>query len=169
MAFLRRAVLTWMLALLAAAPAAAVTVGDRAPEFSLPDRGGQTVTLANGPGRIAIVDFWASWCMPCAPVLPVLDAMAHRYEGRAEVFAIDIDQSRAKADAFLAEHVPNASPHLHVLIDPAAEVLARYGAPGMPALFVVGPDGTVRLVETGYSPERLRVLDETVESLLRAP
>lgn len=155
--------------LLAPTCARAVGVGDRAPDFTLNDRDGRTTTLTDARGKVAIVDFWASWCMPCAPLLPALDAVAERHDGRVQVFAIDIDRSADKSDAFLREHLPSPSPFTHVLDDASAKVLARYGAPGMPALFVIDPDGVVRFVEVGYSREHVRGLEDAVRALLPSP
>jgi len=149
-------------------PAAAVGVGGHAPDFRLNDGAGRTMTLADARGRVAIVDFWASWCMPCAPLLPALDRIARQHDGRVQVFAIDVDKSDEKAAAFLREHLPDPSPFTHVLSDSSADVLGRYGAPGMPTLFVVDAEGRVRLVESGYSPDHVRDVEAMVRALLSA-
>ncbi len=62
----------------------------------------------------------------------------------------------------------NPAPALTVLYDPDGGVLARYGAEGMPALFVIDRGGVVRLAEAGYTPERLGLVERTVAALLGA-
>jgi thiol-disulfide isomerase/thioredoxin len=156
------------LALLAAGPAAAAGIGQRAPEFTLPDSHGHPIALVDGTGRVVVVDFWASWCIPCAPMLPALDALAQRHSGKLRVLAIDIDQSRAKGDAFLHEYLPDPSSAMTILADPAGDVLSRYGAGGMPAAFVIDAGGTVRFTADGYSEEHMRDLENAVRALLPA-
>ncbi|MBI3770641.1 MAG: TlpA family protein disulfide reductase [Deltaproteobacteria bacterium] len=152
--------------LVVAARAAAARIGQAAPEFTLPDSQGRPVALAELCGQVIIVDFWASWCLPCAPMLPALDALVRRYHGNVRVLAIDIDQSRDKAMEFLRQYLPEPLPWLTILVDGAADVLARYGAAGMPAVFVVDADGTVRFVDAGFSPEGARDLEDAVRRLL---
>jgi len=143
---------------------AGARVGHPAPDFTLPDWQQRPLALATLRGTIVVVDFWASWCIPCAPMLPALDALARRDPGRVRVLAIDVDQSHATGDAFLREHV--ADPALTALRDPDGAVLARYGAPGMPAVYVVDRDGVIRFVDTGYSPESFEALDRAVAEAL---
>ena len=136
--------------------------------IALLDLHGRTVALADGAGQVVIVDFWASWCVPCAPMLPALDAVARRHQGKVRVLAIDIDHSRAKGDAFLREYLPEPSPALTILQDPSGGALSRYGAGGMPAAFVIDGAGTVRFAADGYSEEHMRQLEDTVRALLSA-
>jgi thiol-disulfide isomerase/thioredoxin len=149
-----------------AAPAGATGVGKRAPDFTLPDREGRSIALADHRGRVVVVDFWASWCVPCAPMLPALDALARKFHGDVRVLAIDIDQSRDKAAEFLREDLPEPSPAMTILEDRAAAVLARYGAEGMPAAFVIDADGIVRFTDVGFSPERMADLEAVVRALV---
>ena len=154
--------------LLAASADAAVGLGDRPPEFSLLTREGAPFTLAAVRGRVALIDFWASWCLPCTRALPHLDALARRYAADGlVVVAIGIDKDPDQADRFLAGRVPR--PAMVMLRDPGGRLLARFGASGMPALYLLDPSGRVRLVEVGYDPDRLEQVEAEVERLLAAP
>lgn len=145
--------------------AAAVHVGDGLPVVALPDWQGVPVNLAETRPRVMIVDFWASWCEPCREALPRLDAISRRYAADGlQVFAVNIDKTRTPADAFLKQHVP--TPAMTLLHDPDGAALARYGAAGMPALYVVDQRGVVRLVESGFTADRLRSVEEVVTQLL---
>lgn len=152
--------------LVATAPANAARVGQAAPQFTLPDRQGHPVALADLRGQVVIVDFWASWCLPCAPMLPALDALARKFHGDVRVLAIDIDQSRDKGAEFLREYLPEPSPAMTIVEDPAAAVLARYGAEGMPAAFVIDAEGIVRFTDVGFSPERMADLEAVARALV---
>jgi thiol-disulfide isomerase/thioredoxin len=144
---------------------AAVRVGDELPAVILADWQGGAVDLTNVRPRVMIVDFWASWCQPCRTALPVLNAMSRKYAADGlRVYAVNIDKTRAPADAFLTQHVP--SPAMILLRDPGGAALARYGAAGMPALYVVDRRGVVRLVESGFSADKLRDVEALVTKLL---
>ena len=156
------------LALLAPAHAASIAAGDAAPPVRLPDRSGQVVSLAALRGQPVVVDFWASWCAVCRTALPALDALARRRAGDGvRVLAVNVDRSRAAADAWLAARLP--SPAVTVLLDPEGATLARFGADGMPALYVVDRDGVVRLALSGAALERLDAVERVLDALAPAP
>jgi thiol-disulfide isomerase/thioredoxin len=137
--------------------------GDTAPSFTLPAFDGRQVSLADLRGRVVCLDFWASWCATCRTALPALDALARRTPSAAFV-AIDVDMSRADADRFLAEHIPE--PALTVLHDPEGAVLARYRAGGLPTLYLIDRDGVVRLAESGYSPDDVARIARALDALV---
>ena len=165
----RRVVAAMLAAALVVGGARGASAGARvdhaAPPLTLPEWQGRDVSLTDLRGRVVVLDFWATWCVPCIPMLPALDDLARRYDASGvRVLAVDIDQSRAKADGFLREHLP--SPALTLLADPDGAALARWGASGMPAVYVIDPAGVVRFSDVGYSPESFRKLDDAVRTLL---
>lgn len=56
--------------------------------------------------RPAIVDFYASWCGPCKMLAPVLDDVARDYDGKVDVYKIDVDKEPALANAFKVRSIP---------------------------------------------------------------
>ena len=155
-------------AALAASAHADARVGDLAPAFTLPDAGGRAVTLESLRGRVVILDFTASWCTACRTALPELEALGGRYADRGvTVVTIVIDADRDDADRFLAEVVPDRT--MTVLYDTSARLLARFGAAGMPAHYVLDQTGVVRFSAGGYRPDRMAALTAVVEQLLAAP
>lgn len=155
-----------MLSLVATtAHAGRVRVGDGLPAATLSDWRGQTADLAASRPGVTIVDFWASWCLPCREALPEINAIAQRHAADGlQVFAINIDKTQAAAAAFLEAHVP--TPAMTLLHDADGAVLARFGAAGMPALYVVDQRGVVQLVESGFTVEKLRSVEQLVAQLL---
>lgn len=146
---------------------AAVGVGDVAPAFTLPNEAAQPVALEDLRGRVVVVDFTASWCMACRTALPALAALGMRYQSRGvEIVTVVIDGSRAKAERFLGETVPNHG--MKVVFDPTADMLKRFGAAGMPALYVIDRAGVVQHVETGYDAKRVEKLAATLDRVLAA-
>src|SRR5580765_8283851 len=90
-----------------AARAASVAVGDPAPAFTLPDRDGRPVALADLHGQVVCLDFWATWCATCKAALPALDAMARRpgLEG-VRFLAVNVDRDGDGVERYLAQNLP---------------------------------------------------------------
>jgi thiol-disulfide isomerase/thioredoxin len=154
-------------ALITAPAAASIGVGDEAAPFTLADAAGQSVTLASLRGQIVILDFTASWCTACRTALPALERLGRSHAGRGvSVVTVTIDANRRDADRFFAEVVPGAT--MRVLYDPTGRTLARYGAGGMPAHYVLDRAGIVRFVASGYTADRMTAIEAVVTRLLAA-
>ena len=154
---------------LAVAPSSAnagtLRVGDKLPAATLTDWDGTTVQLAAPPAGVMVVDFWASWCEACRAALPELNAIGKRYaRDGLQVVAVNIDKGRAPADKFLQTYV--SAPAVTLLRDQGGGVLARWGAAGMPVLYVIDQAGVVQLVESGFTVEKLRAVEALVAKLL---
>jgi peroxiredoxin len=120
----------------------------RAPDVALLRPDGTAVHVADYRGKILLVDFWASWCVPCKTSFPALDALYREYQPRGvEVLAVNVDEQHSKADAFLTDH-----PHrMTVLFDPKGAAAEAFGVKGMPTSYVIDRVGNVRFTHTGYS------------------
>jgi len=111
-----------------------------------------------------VVDFFASWCVPCRAQLPQLDGLSRRLGGRGlAVYGVSLDEDRAAIEGFLAL-VPVGFP---VLWDQGGERIApSLGIERLPTTLVVDRRGTVRYVHLGYDAhEGERILAE-VKALL---
>jgi thiol-disulfide isomerase/thioredoxin len=145
--------------------AGGVGVGDALPAFTLTAWDGTPLASSDVAGKPLIVDFWASWCVPCRAALPGLDGVARRLGDRGlVVLAVNVDRDRKKADAWLAERLPDR--RMTLLHDPEGRLLARVGAGGMPAVYVVDRDGVVRFAESGYAPDRLPEIERAATAVL---
>ena len=79
---------------------AALKVGDTLPDLASFKLEGKLPDALKG--KIIVVDFWASWCAPCAKSFPVLDELQKKYADRVVVLAVNVDEKKSKMDAFLA-------------------------------------------------------------------
>ncbi len=157
-----------VVALAAATPAhAEAKVGDRAGDFTLPALDGSQVKLSDLKGSVVLVDFWASWCVPCKKELPALDALARQYVEAKKpvvVLAIGIDKDRANAEKLIGALKVGS---LRVLLDPDGKVPSDYDVPTMPTSVVIDAKGLVRHVNAGFEPGDERKIAGQIEELLK--
>jgi cytochrome c biogenesis protein CcmG/thiol:disulfide interchange protein DsbE len=119
-----------------------------APNVTLQSADGSSVELSTYRGKVLLIDFWASWCLPCKTSFPALDSLYQEYQPRGlEVLAVNLDERRGDAAAFLGVH-----PHrLTVLFDPKGASPVAFGVKGMPSSFLIDKAGTIRFTHMGYS------------------
>ena len=72
---------------------------------ALPLNAARFAELKNA-GGVLVVDFWATWCMPCKMLGPVIEQLAADYKGRAVVGKVDIDEQRELAEEYRIQSVP---------------------------------------------------------------
>jgi thiol-disulfide isomerase/thioredoxin len=119
-----------------------------APAVELHAADGSTTHLADYKGKVILLDFWASWCVPCKTSFPALDALYRELQPRGlEVLAVNLDERRRDADAFL-EHRPHAMP---VLFDPQGVAPLAFSVRGMPSSVLIDRAGNIRFTHMGYS------------------
>lgn len=150
--------------LLSMCPAHAVEPGTPAPDIAL---GGSPapVSLQSLKGKVVYVDFWASWCGPCRQSFPWMNAMQAKYAGKGlRIVGVNLDASRSDADKFLAE-VPAA---FSVAFDAQGETPKRYAIKGMPTSVLIGPDGRVIQMHSGFREEDRKALEDAIAGALSA-
>lgn len=146
-----------------ATPVLSLEVGDLAPVLSL--QGREAAVAVPVTGKLTYVDFWASWCGPCRKSFPWMNQMHRKYAAEGlEIVAVNLDQDGADAGAFL-EQIPAA---FGIAFDAAGASASRYGVKGMPTSFLVGADGKVLEVHTGFREKDARLLEEMIRSHLEA-
>ena len=119
-----------------------------APEVVFHGADGEQVRVSDFRGKVLLVDFWASWCVPCKASFPALDAIYREYQPRGvEVLAVNLDEDRRNADGFLAAH-PHRRP---VMFDPKGVTPEAFGVKGMPTSYVIDRAGSIRFIHIGYS------------------
>ena len=116
--------------------------GQPAPDFTLDDLQGQSVSLSDFRGQAVFLDFWASWCGPCIEALPHLEEIKQRTRDQKVVFLnISLDPADEWRQA-VAEHGLTGV-HVHAPGGWQSAVAQLYQVRGIPSYFLVGPDGRI--------------------------
>lgn len=148
---------------LIALPALALEPGATVPTFSLPDGRGGQVTLEQYRGKLVYVDFWASWCGPCRQSFPWMNDLQARYGDKGlHIVAINVDAKPEDAKRFLTE-TPG---RFQIAYDPKGTTPRAYQVKGMPSSYVVGRDGSLIEVHSGFSPTKAAEIEARLKRLL---
>lgn len=121
----------------------------KAPDFSLPDLQGGTITLSNFIGKIIILDFWATWCPPCKAEIPGFIALNNKYEKSGVILigaAVD-DLNKVKSFA------KNYGINYPVCIADQNTTTNYGGIRGIPTTFVIDKEGYIVREYVGFRPE----------------
>jgi len=126
------------------------SIGKPAAPFKLNLLGGGKFDLAKNKGKIVVLDFWATWCGPCVRSLPgLIDSMAGFPPDRVTFIGVNEDEPSATVQQFLETR----SLKLTVALDDGGAVGQKYGADSIPHTVIIGPDGKIAWVKTGYTPD----------------
>lgn len=135
--------------------------GRAAPRFTLERLDGGTLSLDELKGRPVVINFWATWCRPCAAEHPILLDAAERYAPRGVVFlGVLYGDEASNAVPYLERH-GSAYP---TLLDPGQRTALDFGVGGVPETFFVSPDGEI--VDKITGPVSGPMIAEILERML---
>ena len=120
-------------------------VGDKAPDFSIADVNGDTLTLSDFKGNYILLDFWASWCVPCRKENPnVLAAYNEFSEKGFKVVGVSLDKSDRKWKNAIEADGLDDFVHLSELVSwSKCKVSADYNVQYIPYNFLIDPKGKI--------------------------
>lgn len=137
--------------------------GAEAPSFRLETMDGDTVDLADLEGKAVLLNFWASWCIPCRQEHDVLKLAERTYdEADAVVLGVVYQDTEENARRFLAQ-LGGDWTHL---LDPTQRTAIDFGVYGVPETFFIGPDGQIARKKVG--PVTWDLVKPTLDSLIAA-
>ena len=140
-----------------------VAPGEVLPTLELHDLEGRPRSLAEFEGEVLLVDFWATWCAPCALSLPIYDGWQQQSgDAGLQILAVSVDTANAPVAPFAEDHAPN----LLVLRDPEGTAATKLDLPGMPTAFLLDREGKLAGYHVGFAEgEQQQVLAQLLPLL----
>lgn len=121
--------------------AAAIPIGQEAKDFTLEDINGKMLTLSSLRGKYVLLDFWASWCVPCAQMFPHVKEFYKQHRDKLEILGVAI---RDKKDKWKAAAEKHQLPWQLVLdTEDENSVKDKYCIFGLPTYVLLDPEGKV--------------------------
>ncbi len=155
--------------LLASEVAVGLEVGQRAPDMILSTPKGDSLSLSSLRGKVVLIDFWASWCMPCRIENPNLVKVYSRYDKKKftrgngfTIYSVSLDTNKDAWIKTIENDGLKWENHVSDFKGWYSQTVAMYKIEAIPANFLLDGDGIIIAKNL-----RASALGETMESLLR--
>jgi cytochrome c biogenesis protein CcmG/thiol:disulfide interchange protein DsbE len=142
-------------------------VARQAASFTLTLFDGKVIRLEDFRGKAVLINFWASWCIPCRAEAPALESAWQKYKDRDVVFlGVNIQDNEKDARAFMKEF---GITYLNGR-DESGKVAIDYGVWGIPETFFTDPHGRITYKHAGElrDPIIAAKLDEVLRGVVSA-
>jgi cytochrome c biogenesis protein CcmG, thiol:disulfide interchange protein DsbE len=139
-------------------------LGKHAPDFAQKTVGGDgTITLHGLSGKVAVVDFWATWCEPCKKSFPKLEALNTKYESSGvRIVGVSEDDDSSGIRDFAA----NLGAKFPLVWDEDKNIASKWKPKAMPSTFILDRSGMIRFVHLGYHDNEDAIIEREIKSLL---
>ena len=137
----------------------------RAPEFTIPRLGSGSLSLKELRGQLVLLNFWATWCLPCKEEMPSMERLYQRHKGRGfTIAAISLDSGGAKR---VASFVKKLRLTYAIGLDPKLEVANRYTVRALPTSFLIDRAGHTVAIALGARDWDSTAARAVIETLLK--
>ena len=139
--------------------------GFLAPDFTLETLQGEKITLSHLRGKIVVVNFWATWCLPCRKETPALEKAYEQYKDSGMVILgvnLTDQDSVSEVESFVQEFKLSYP----ILLDQDGNISNLYQIQGLPMTFFINREGIIRTVVVG-GPMSETFIRSKVETLLK--
>lgn len=134
---------------------------ESAPNFTLALLDGDNFRFSDHKGKPVLINFFASWCLPCREEMPVLEKIVHEYQPKGVVFlGIAVDDTEEKMKDFIARY--NVT--FPVGLDKTADIQKAFGLYGIPTTYFIDSKGVISYSHSGVVTEEL--LQHELDKLL---
>ena len=126
-------------------------IGDEAPDFTLVDLNGEEHRLSDYKGQGVFLNFWGTWCKPCAKEMPAMDRQYETFkEQGVQILAVNIAQSDFEVQQFASQYGLD----FPIVIDKTKSVMETYNIKPLPTTLLINPDGKIKQIVRGEMTEQ---------------
>jgi len=143
----------------------AVTVGEKIPDCELKQFNdiSKSIDLNQYKDQVLYIDFWASWCSPCAKSFPYMNKLEAGLKPRGlKIIAVNLDDNADDADDFLTK----VSADFTLAYDSSQTCAKSFDVQAMPSTYLIDKQGIVRHIHLGFRDGEVEELQEMIEILL---
>lgn len=125
-------------------------IGNNMIDFQLPDPKGEMIGSGQFKGKYLLIDFWASWCVPCRKSFPHMRELYKKYKDKnLEILSISIDKNK---EAWLKAVNQESNPWPQVL-DTRSVSQKGFAVSAVPNTFLISPEGKIVAKQVGFDPD----------------
>jgi len=115
-------------------------VGGPAPVFKLEAMDGQILNLSDLKGQFVILNFWATWCVPCVKEMPEFQKAHQSLNQKVKIIGINLAESKEKVNEYINDHHISFT----IVLDDYGNVSQEYEVVNLPVTYFITPDGVIR-------------------------
>lgn len=125
------------------------------PNFELYNLNGQLVKLSDYKGKIVILDFWATWCVPCRASFPGMQKMVNYFKNNPDIVFLFINtmenfENKNLRKTAIKDILNKDNYSFHVLLDDGSNTASRFAIEAIPAKFLIDKNGIIRYKVVGF-------------------
>jgi len=146
-----------------------VTVGDKAPNFSVEMLDGSKLELSKMKGKVVLLNFWATWCGPCMMEFKVIpEKLLKRFGTKADFVFLPISREETRSTVKnKMEQLKKEGIDFPVGLDPKKRIYPLYATQYIPRNYLIDRDGKVVYTSIGYTENEFEILINKLEELLK--
>ncbi len=137
-----------------------------APGFSLDNLNGNSASLIDYTGEVVLLNFWATWCLPCRQEMPAMERLWQRYKDKGLV-VLGVSNDDAGKRRRVATFVKKVDLSFPILLDTESLVSDLYSVSGIPVSYLIGRDGRLLAKIVGTREWDSQDAFSLVENLLK--
>lgn len=126
-------------------------VGSITPYFTLNDINAQLIKIEKFEGQYVLLDFWASWCVPCIKTLPYLSELKSHHENKLSIILLSEDKNLKAWKEAIKKYDLNGFINISLTQNPHNQVKADYFVQGIPVKVLIDPEGKIIGRWEGYN------------------
>ncbi len=141
-------------------------INSPAPDFSGKDINNNTIKLSDFKNKVILLDFWASWCVPCKKSIPYLiDYFSSNKDTNFVIIAVNVDTDMDNFKSF-KNKLEKDFPFI-VVLDPNNKIIKQYNIEAMPTTIFINKKGIIKKIFTGFTDDSKKEYSNEIENLLK--